>query len=85
MALVSRCQAGFTPLEAIQVATLVPARVMGREKEVSTVKNGGHDDIILVDGNPLEDIHNIRKVDSVITNATLYHTAELWQSVGFKP
>jgi imidazolonepropionase-like amidohydrolase len=78
-------QAGFTPMEAIQAATIVPARVMGLEKELGTVEKGKRGDVILVNGNPLEDIHNTRNVEYVITNGTMYHTAELWQSVGFKP
>ena len=78
-------QAGFTPMEAIQAATLVPARVLGLEKETGTVEKGKRADLILINGNPLEDIHNTRNVEYVITNGTMYHTAELWQSVGFKP
>jgi imidazolonepropionase-like amidohydrolase len=78
-------QAGFTPMEAIQAATIVPARAMGVDKESGTVQAGKRADLILVNGNPLEDVHNIRKVEYVITNGAMYHTAELWQSVGFKP
>jgi imidazolonepropionase-like amidohydrolase len=78
-------QAGFTPMEAIQAATSVPARAMGIEKESGTVEKGKRGDLILVNGNPLDDIHKIRNVEDVITNGTMFHTAELWQSVGFKP
>jgi len=78
-------QAGFTPMEAIQAATLVPARVMGLEKELGTVENGKRADLILLTADPLADIHNTRAVEYVITNGAMYHTAELWQSVGFKP
>jgi imidazolonepropionase-like amidohydrolase len=78
-------QAGFTPMEAIQAATIVPARAMGIEKDSGTVAKGKRGDLILVNGNPLDDIHNIRNVEYVITNGTMFHTAELWQSVGFKP
>jgi imidazolonepropionase-like amidohydrolase len=78
-------QAGFTPLEAIQAATIVPARAMGLDKESGTIENAKRGDLILVNGNPLDDIHNIRNVEYVITGGTIYHTAELWQSVGFKP
>ena len=78
-------QAGFTPMEAIQAATIVPARVMGMEEQLGTVEKGKRGDLILIDGNPLEDIHNTRNVAYVITNGTMYRTAELWQSVGFKP
>ncbi len=78
-------QAGFTPMEAIQAATIASARAMGLEKESGTVEKGKRGDLILIDGNPLEDIRNTRNVEYVITNGAMYHTAELWQSVGFKP
>jgi imidazolonepropionase-like amidohydrolase len=78
-------QAGFTPMEAIQAATIVPARVMGVDKEVGTVEPGKRADVILVDGNPLESIHNIRNVRYVITGGKMYDCAELWRSVGFTP
>jgi imidazolonepropionase-like amidohydrolase len=78
-------QAGFTPMEAIQAATIVPARVMGLDKEVGTVEAGKRADVIILDGNPLESIRNIRKVEFVITNGTMYNCAELWRSVGFQP
>ena len=78
-------QAGFTPMEAIQAATIVPARVMGLDKEVGTVEPGKRADVIILDGNPLESIHNIRKVEYVITNGTMYNCAELWRNVGFQP
>jgi imidazolonepropionase-like amidohydrolase len=78
-------QAGFTPMEAIQAATSVPARVMGVDKEVGTVEVGKRADLIVIHGDPLQDIHNTRNVESVITNGTMYNAADLWKSVGFKP
>ncbi len=78
-------QAGFSPMEAIQAATIVSARAMGLEKESGTVEKGKRGDLILLNGNPLDDIHNIRNVEYVITNGTMFRSAELWQSVGFKP
>jgi imidazolonepropionase-like amidohydrolase len=78
-------EAGFTPMEAIQAATIVPARVMGVDKELGTIEPGKRADVIILGANPLDDIHNTRKVESVITNGTMYDTAPLWTSVGFKP
>ena len=78
-------QAGFTPQEALQAATTIPARVMGLEKELGTIEKGKRADLIIVNGNPLENIHNIRNVEFVISNGSMYKTSELWQSVGFKP
>jgi imidazolonepropionase-like amidohydrolase len=78
-------RAGFTPLEALQAATIVPARVMGMEKELGTIEKGKRADLIIVNGNPLENIHNIRNVEYVITNGSMYNSSELWRSAGFKP
>ena len=78
-------QAGFTPMEAIQTATLIPARVMGLDKKLGTVEAGKAADLIVLKANPLDDIHNLRTVEQVVTGGALYETAPLWQSVGFKP
>ena len=77
-------QAGFTPMEALQAATIVPARVMKLDKELGTVEAGKRADLIIVGANPLDDIHNIRKVQTVVTGGVMYDCAELWKSVGFK-
>ena len=78
-------EAGFTPMEAIQAATIVPARVMGLDRELGTVEAGKRADLIIVNGNPLDNLKDLRNVESVVTNGTLYNTPELWRSVGFKP
>lgn len=78
-------EAGFSPMEAIQAATIVSARAMGLDKETGTIQKGKRGDVILIDGDPLADIRNTRNVEYVITNGVMYHTPELWQSVGFKP
>jgi imidazolonepropionase-like amidohydrolase len=78
-------QAGFTPMEAIQAATIVPAQVMGLNKELGTLEAGKRGDIIIVDGNPLEDIRSLRNVKAVIANGVMYDAADLWKSVDFRP
>jgi imidazolonepropionase-like amidohydrolase len=78
-------QAGMTPLEAIQSATIVSARAMKLDGELGTVEAGKRADLILVDGDPLADIRNLRKVSRVITNGRVFDTARLWRSVGFQP
>ncbi len=78
-------QAGFTPMEALQAATLVPARAMKVDRESGTVQAGKRADLDILDANPLENIHNIRSVRWVVANGVLYDPAPLWQSVGFQP
>jgi len=78
-------KAGLTPLEAIQAATITPARVMKLENEVGTIEPGKRADLIILEGDPLENISNIRKVSFVMTQGRLFDCAKLWQIVGFKP
>lgn len=77
-------RAGFTPMEAIQAATIVPARAMKLDKQLGTVEAGKRADIIIVEGDPLESISNIRKITFVVTNGRIYDCARLWQSAGFQ-
>jgi imidazolonepropionase-like amidohydrolase len=78
-------QAGFTPMEAIQAATIVPARVMKIDKEVGTLERGKRADLIVVNGDPLADIRNARNVETVVSGGVVYNPSDLWRSVGFKP
>jgi imidazolonepropionase-like amidohydrolase len=78
-------KAGFTPMEAIRSATIVPARVMKLDRDLGTLEQGKIADLILLDGNPLENISNLRNTKYVVTSGRMFDCAELWQSVGFKP
>ncbi|MBP2648775.1 MAG: amidohydrolase [Gemmatimonadetes bacterium] len=78
-------QAGFTPMEAIQSATSVPARAMGLEQESGTLQPGMRADVLVVNGNPLERISDTRNVRFVIAGGRYFDPAPLWKSVGFTP
>ena len=78
-------QAGFTPMEAIQAATLVPARVMHLDADVGTIAAGKRADLLVVDGNPLERFSDLRRVRLVVAGGRRYEPAALWRSVGFEP
>ncbi len=78
-------EAGFTPMEALQAATIVPARAMRVDSDSGSIEVGKRADLDILDASPLENIHNIRSVRSVVANGVLYESAPLWQSVGFKP
>lgn len=78
-------QAGMTPLEAIQTATIVAASAMNLAEDSGSIEAGKRADLVLLDGNPLEDISNIRKVSHVVANGQVYDSAKLWKSVGFRP
>jgi imidazolonepropionase-like amidohydrolase len=78
-------EAGFTPLEALQAATIVPARAMKRDRELGTVEAGKRADFLLVDGDPLADIRALRKIKVVVADGKAYDPAKLWRSVDFTP
>ncbi len=78
-------KAGMTPLEAIQAATITPARVMKLDNEVGTIEVGRRADLIVLDANPVESISNIRKVRLVMTQGRLFDCAKLWELAGFQP
>ena len=53
-------EAGLSPLQAIQTATINPARFLGREKIQGTIEVGKRADLVLLEADPLTDIRNTR-------------------------
>jgi imidazolonepropionase-like amidohydrolase len=77
-------EAGLPPIEAIRAATAVPARVMGLAADSGTIAPGLRADLIVVDGNPLARISDIRNVTLVSANGRLFGTSPLWALGGFR-
>jgi imidazolonepropionase-like amidohydrolase len=71
--------AGFSPMEALQTATLNPAEFLGRENELGTIEKGKLADMILLDANPLDDIGNTQKIAGVVANGRYFSRADLDQ------
>jgi hypothetical protein len=78
-------EAGFTPLEALQAATIVAARALGVENESGTLEVGKRGDVLLLNADPLADIHNTRAVWRTVAAGAVYDPVPLWKSVGFLP
>lgn len=70
-------QAGLTPMQALQTATVNPARYLGMENELGTVEKGKLADLALLDANPLADIHNAAKIDAVFADGRYLPKADL--------
>ncbi len=70
-------EAGLTPMQALQAATVRPAEFLGRRAEQGTIEAGKRADLVLLDANPLDDIRNTQKIDAVVVNGTLLDRAEL--------
>jgi amidohydrolase family protein len=58
--------AGLTPIETIQAATLIPAKYLGLSDSLGTIEKRKIADLLLLDGNPLEDIRNTKKINAVV-------------------
>ena len=69
--------AGFTPLEALQTATLNPARFFGIEDQLGAVEKGKLADLVLLNANPLDDIANTQKIAAVIVNGRYFSGKDL--------
>jgi imidazolonepropionase-like amidohydrolase len=77
-------KAGIPPLDAIRMATVIPAKAMGLEGTVGTIRPGMRADLVVLDANPLDDIANLRKVRLVMSRGRLYRSAEVWKAAGFR-
>ena len=78
-------EAGFTPLAALQSATIEAARTMRLDGELGTIERGKRADLAVLDANPLDAIRNIRTVRWTIADGRMYESAALWKSVRFEP
>jgi imidazolonepropionase-like amidohydrolase len=74
-------EAGFTPVEAISIATLNGAKYMGRDARIGSVAKGKQADLVIVAGNPAAAIADIRRVEMVMKNGVGYDPKKLIASV----
>ncbi len=70
-------EAGISPMEALQAATLNNAKVLHMEKELGTVQAGKYADLVILDGDPLEDIRNTQKIHMVIKDGIVLDPQDL--------
>ncbi len=69
--------AGLTPAEALRTATINPARFMGLTDSLGVVATGKVADLVLLDGNPLQDIANTKRIRAVIQGGRLLNRRAL--------
>ena len=74
-------EAGFAPLEAIQVATLNGAKYLGRERRIGSIAVGKQADLVVVNGNPAVNIADIRNVETVFKQGIGFDPVKLVESV----
>jgi hypothetical protein len=78
-------EAGIPPAKALQIATFNAARLLKQDKDLGSIVSGKRADLVLVEGNPAENISDVRRCRLVMKNGVEYKSADLYSSVGIKP
>ena len=73
--------AGFTPLEAISIATLNGAKYLGRDAKIGSIAVGKQADLVVTAGDPSKTIADVRRVEIVFRNGVGYDPQKLVESV----
>ena len=76
-------QAGFTPAEALQSATIVPARVVGADDRTGSIAVGKEADMVLVDGDPSRELGALRRVVTVVSDGYVMDGDALRKAAGY--
>lgn len=76
---------GMPPLDVLQMATLGPARMMKLDQELGSVTTGKLADLILVSGDPSQDIGTIRDLEMVVKGGVFYDPREIDAAVEIAP
>src|ERR1700758_5563246 len=74
-------EGGFTPVEAIHIATSNGAEFLGEQEKIGTLAAGKQADLVVIDGNPFGNIKDIEKVQTVFKDGVGYDSAKLIESV----
>jgi hypothetical protein len=74
-------EAGFTPVEAIQIATENGARYLGQQDRIGTLASGKQADMVLIKGDPSRKIDEIENVETVFKAGIGYDSRQLIDSV----
>jgi imidazolonepropionase-like amidohydrolase len=74
-------EAGFTPVEAVKIATLNGATFLGQQDHIGSIAGGKQADLVLVKGDPSKKIEDIENVETVYKDGVGYDSQKLIESV----
>ena len=77
-------KAGIPAVELLKLATIKSAEITGVSELYGSIEVGKQADLILIDGNPIENISDIRKVEWTMKGGNIYYAKELYASMGIK-
>jgi imidazolonepropionase-like amidohydrolase len=78
-------EAGIPNIEVLRIASLDSARIVGVDARTGSITVGKDSDLVLVEGNPVEDMAAIRRATLVVKGNTAYRPDELYKAVGVRP
>ena len=78
-------KAGISNADLLRIATLTPAEVMGVTRDLGSIAPGRYADMVLIDGDPLKDITDTRKIDLVFKGGKRYEPKALEAAIGIAP
>jgi imidazolonepropionase-like amidohydrolase len=73
-------EAGFTPVEALRIASANGAKFLGRDREIGTIEPGKLADLVVVKGDPTKTIADVENVEIVFKDGWAYDPAKLLDS-----
>ena len=77
--------AGIPTIDVLRIATLNAAKVVGQEAKTGSINEGKYADLVLVEGNPLEDITTLRKATLVVQGDRVFQPSAIYSAIGVIP
>lgn len=78
-------RAGIPANRVLQIATIVPARVMGDNEDYGSIAPGKIADLVVVDGQPATRVQDLRRAEFVVRAGRVYSTRDLYAAAGLTP
>ncbi|MCC6173217.1 MAG: amidohydrolase family protein [Gammaproteobacteria bacterium] len=78
-------KAGIPPATALRLATLDAARYLGLDHDTGTIERGKYADFMLLPGDPLQDLRQIRRARLVMKGGTIYYPSEIYEALAIRP
>lgn len=78
-------RAGIPNAEVLRMATLTPAQVLGVDKDRGVIAPGKFADLVLIDGDPIRDMEDIRKVEAVFKGGVRFDPGRIEKALGIVP
>jgi len=78
-------RAGIPNAEVLRIATIGAATVLGKQATMGSIKAGKLADLIVIDGDPVKNISDIRRVELTMKDGVMFESAKVYGSLGVKP